>query len=172
MKRRNIVGDVINYKGLIYGPVNENGVIFLFSKISEEVGINVENIRAGFPDCIARKNIAPGRWEEVKIEFEFKSSDFKRHGHNPDDCDMIVCWQHDWQQTPKNLEVFELKKFVEEKTGRQIRTSSMRSREAAPAKVKHYFDTIVCPARKEGFERVFLGKNSWWAIRLRKKKHS
>ncbi len=27
-------------------------------------------------------------------------------------------------------------------------------------------DTIVVPAQREGFERVFLGQNAWWAIRL------
>lgn len=27
-------------------------------------------------------------------------------------------------------------------------------------------NTIVVPAQKEGFERVFLGQNAWWAIRI------
>lgn len=27
-------------------------------------------------------------------------------------------------------------------------------------------DTIVVPAQKEGFDRVFLGQNAWWAIRI------
>lgn len=30
----------------------------------------------------------------------------------------------------------------------------------------HDFDTIVCPARVEGFERAFLGQRAWWAIRI------
>ncbi|MCL4807214.1 MAG: hypothetical protein KJ062_05380, partial [Thermoanaerobaculia bacterium] len=29
------------------------------------------------------------------------------------------------------------------------------------------FDTIVCPARDEGFESAFLGQRAWWAIRIR-----
>ncbi len=28
------------------------------------------------------------------------------------------------------------------------------------------FDTIVCPARPEGFEKAFLGQHAWWAIRI------
>jgi len=28
------------------------------------------------------------------------------------------------------------------------------------------FDTIVCPARQEGFESAFLGQRAWWAIRI------
>ena len=37
-----------------------------------------------------------------------------------------------------------------------------------PAKETHKNknDTIVVPAQKEGFERVFLGENSWYAIRI------
>ncbi|MBK7844124.1 MAG: hypothetical protein IPJ71_10585 [Bdellovibrionales bacterium] len=31
-------------------------------------------------------------------------------------------------------------------------------------------DTIIVPARKEGFDRVFLGENSWYAIRLREER--
>lgn len=29
------------------------------------------------------------------------------------------------------------------------------------------FDTIVCPARDDGFESAFLGQRAWWAIRIR-----
>jgi len=31
---------------------------------------------------------------------------------------------------------------------------------------KNEKDTIVVPAKKEGFERVFIGENSWYAIRI------
>jgi hypothetical protein len=27
-------------------------------------------------------------------------------------------------------------------------------------------DTIIVPAQKDGFEKVFVGENSWWAIRI------
>ena len=27
-------------------------------------------------------------------------------------------------------------------------------------------DTIVVPAQKEGFDKVFIGENAWWAIRV------
>jgi hypothetical protein len=29
------------------------------------------------------------------------------HGHPPDGCDLIVCWEHNWPESP--LEVVELK---------------------------------------------------------------
>lgn len=29
------------------------------------------------------------------------------------------------------------------------------------------FDTVVCPARDDGFESAFLGQRAWWALRIR-----
>lgn len=114
IKRKNIVGKLINFRGLVYAPVEENGVIFLFSKLNTDLNLNIETIRKGFPDCIAKRYIGKGQWEEVLIEFEFRSSDFKRHGHlqsmaKGTKCDMIVCWEHDWKECPKEIEVLELR---------------------------------------------------------------
>ena len=114
-RKRSIVGDLINFEGLIYGPLNENGVIFLFSKIHEKLGINIEAIQPGFPDAKGRRKTRKG-WEDIWIEFEFKSSYFKVHGHDPKECDAIICWEHDWKGCP--IEVIELKTKIEEfKTG-------------------------------------------------------
>ncbi len=108
-RKRSIVGDPINYKGLIFGPLNENGVIFLFSKMHESLGIFIEAIQPSYPDAKARRKTHRG-WEDVWIEFEYKSSSFKVHGHDPKECDIIVCWEHDWKDCP--LEVIELKKIL------------------------------------------------------------
>lgn len=35
---------------------------------------------------------------------------------------------------------------------------------AAPEALQE--DTIIVPARDEGFQRIFLGENAWWAIRI------
>jgi DNA-directed RNA polymerase delta subunit len=110
-RKRSIVGDPINFEGLIYGPLNENGVIFLFSKIHDKLGINIEAVQPGFPDAKGRRKSRKG-WEDIWIEFEFKSSQFKVHGHDPRECDAIVCWEHDWKECP--LEVIELKSKIEE----------------------------------------------------------
>ncbi len=32
--------------------------------------------------------------------------------------------------------------------------------------IKDVKDTIIVPAQEEGFKRVFLGENAWWAIRI------
>lgn len=113
-KRKNIVGKLINFRGLVYSPVEENGVIFLFSKLTKDLNLYIETIRKGFPDCIAKRYIGNSQWEEVNIEFEFKSSDFSRHGHlnkmkTGAKCDVIVCWDHDWTDCPREIEIIELK---------------------------------------------------------------
>lgn len=107
--KKSIVGDLIDFRGLVYSPVNESGVVFLFGKVTEDLNMYIEEIKAGFPDCIGRRFIGKG-WERVGIEFEYKSSNFKAHDHNPDGCDMIVCWEHDWPDCP--IEVLELKEII------------------------------------------------------------
>jgi hypothetical protein len=109
MKEKSVVGDLINFRGLVYSPINENGVIFIFGKIIEDLNMYIEEIKTGFPDCIGRRFSGRG-WEKVFIEFEFKSSHFEEHGHNPEECDIIVCWEHDWPDCP--IEVIELRDVI------------------------------------------------------------
>jgi len=105
-------GEPINYRGLRHAPITEHGVVYLFGMISRDLGFIIEVIRTDFPDCEGKREIPgkKGRWEPVKIEFEFKSSNFKDHDHDPELCDIIVCWESDWQDCP--LEVISLKKIV------------------------------------------------------------
>lgn len=110
----NIVGDPIHFRGFVYGPVNELGVVGLFSKISEELGFIIEAIRAAYPDCIARRKVKNG-WEQIRIEFEYRSSNFKQHGHDPKGCELIVCWEHDWDTCP--VPVLSLKQYVADARG-------------------------------------------------------
>ncbi len=42
MAKSSIVGELINFRGLVYGPVNELGVVALFAKVGEELGYGVE----------------------------------------------------------------------------------------------------------------------------------
>ncbi len=111
MAERSIVGDLINFRGLVYAPLNEQGVVFLFGKVAHDLNMYVEEIKPGFPDCIARRFVGKG-WERVRIEFEFMSSNFRAHGHDAGGCDIIVCWEHDWQDCP--IEVIELSSEIRE----------------------------------------------------------
>jgi len=111
---REIVGHRINFRGLTYAPVNEQGVILLFGMICEQLGIIVEGIRQGYPDAIGI-DYRQERHRGVRksIEFEYSSANFLRQGHDPSKCDIVVCWNHDWRTSPSNIEIIELKKEVE-----------------------------------------------------------
>lgn len=105
-------GNPLDFRGLRHEPVNEDGVVFLFGVVARELGFLVEAVQAGFPDCEAKRQIGPGKWQRVRIEFEFESRNFRDHGHPPEGCDMIVCWRHNWPDCPRNLEVIELSKVI------------------------------------------------------------
>jgi len=114
------VGEVINFRGLIFAPINEQGVVFLFSKITEDIGILIEEIRLRFPDAVCRR-FNGHAWVRETIEFEFKSSGYikgrKPHPTEKDKAaNIIVCWEHDWEECPKYIEVIELKQLIKELT--------------------------------------------------------
>ena len=108
---KSIVGDLINFRGLVYAPMNENGVVFLFGKVAEDLNMYIEEIKPGFPDCIARRFTGKG-WERVRVEFEFSSRNFDTHKHDASQCDMIICWEHDWDKCP--IEVVALKDIIDD----------------------------------------------------------
>lgn len=105
-------GNPIDFRGLRHEPANENGVVFLFGMVARELGYSVEAVQAGFPDCEAKRQVGPGKWERVRIEFEFESRNFRVHGHPVDGCDIIVCWRHNWTECPPSLEILELSSVI------------------------------------------------------------
>ena len=105
-------GDPIDFRGLRHAPVNEQGVVFLFGMVARELGYLVEVVQTGFPDCEAKRQVDAGKWQRVRIEFEFESRNFREHGHSPDGCDVIVCWRHNWPDCPSHLEIVELSRVI------------------------------------------------------------
>ena len=108
LDNRPTYGNPIDFRGLRHEPVNEEGVVFLFGMVARELGYLVEAMQAGFPDCEAKRQISAGKWQRVRIEFEYESRNFRDHGHIAEGCDLIVCWRHNWNECPSNLEVIEL----------------------------------------------------------------
>ncbi len=98
--------------GMTHEPVNEMGVSILFAMIARGLGFILEAIQPGFPDYRTKMEVLPGRWQDVRIEFEKDSRSFAEHGHDPKGCDMIVCWRHNWKACPKEMMVLELSKIV------------------------------------------------------------
>lgn len=91
---------------LPFKPTNENGVVFIFALVAKRLGFEVDVVRASFPDCLAR-------WEgqTTRIEFEFASKNFAAHGHKTKECDLIICWKHNWPAVPPKVAVLELRKL-------------------------------------------------------------
>lgn len=66
------------------------------------VGYIAEGVGTGFPDCDAKRSVSRTGdvWERVRIELEVRSRNFLDHGHRAEDCDVLVCWEHNWSDCP------------------------------------------------------------------------
>jgi hypothetical protein len=103
---------------------NENAVVFAFGRLYKflepvlaealigEDGFDRLEFKAGYPDA----EIAKGG-KRLRVEFEVRSSEFKRHEHDERGCDLIICWMHDWHDCPlKAFDMHELYLYEREST--------------------------------------------------------
>lgn len=111
-KRRILTGEPIHFRGLRFAPVNKQGVIYIFGMVAHELGFIVESLLTGEPDAQARRKLeeSPQHWEQVRLQFAFKSSEFAALGFSEEHADLIVCWIHDWDESP--LEILELRSTI------------------------------------------------------------
>lgn len=112
LKDRPLLGAPTRLPSFPYEPVNEMGVMVLFSMLAQQLGFVIEAVQSGFPDCEAKIEVEPGCWQHFRIEFEYESRGFKLHGHDARQCDLIVCWRHNWKNCPPHIQVLELSKIV------------------------------------------------------------
>ena len=82
-------------------PGDEAGTVVAFAQRAEELGFSIVSIGRAFPDATLHIDGVT-----VKAEFEYLSRNFKSHGHDPNGCDMIICWRDNWGDCP--LPVLEL----------------------------------------------------------------
>lgn len=101
--------EILETGPLRYAPQNELGVVFLFAQFAKKYRLSIEEIKAGFPDCIAYQKTDSGE-KRIRIEFEFRSRNFKTQRHPAKECDWIVCWEHNWPGVPRHIRVVELRK--------------------------------------------------------------
>lgn len=104
---RPVYGAPLGPSALACEPVSESGVVFLFGMLAKELGFAVTRMQTEFPDCEALCRVGDGKWQKVRIEFEYASKNFVLHMHDTDGCDLIVCWIHDWPEC--RLDVIELR---------------------------------------------------------------
>lgn len=110
LEDRPIYGPLMNPSPLAHGPTNEMGVLFLFGTVAAQLGFVVTWIRSEFPDCEAMILVGPEKWQRIRIEFEYESRNFLKHMHDAKECDLIVCWKHNWPECP--VEVLELSSTI------------------------------------------------------------
>jgi hypothetical protein len=72
-KDRAVMGEPFDRSPMTNAPVNELGVMVLFGMVAAGLGLQVESVQGKFPDCIARRQVAPGKWQYLRIEFEMKA---------------------------------------------------------------------------------------------------
>lgn len=110
-------GRTLNFRAFTYAPTSEHDVVQMFGAVAHEIGFEIIGNRSAFPDCEARRrvNAHRERYEKCLIEYEFSSSDYKRHKHSVIGCDLIVCWKHDWSDCP--IEVLELESEIKKLGG-------------------------------------------------------
>jgi hypothetical protein len=101
-RRSRVYGEPIDFRGLRHAPTNEQGVVYLFGMVSRDLGFTVEAIQSAFPDCEGKRILDRKKnlWAGARIEFEFLASNFREHGHDPSQCDYVVCWENDWPECP------------------------------------------------------------------------
>jgi hypothetical protein len=109
---RPVYGSPMWLPGLAHEPVNEAGVLYLFGMVAYKLGFVVTRVQSEFPDCEVLREIEPGRWQPQLVELEYESSRFLAHGHDPNKCDVIVCWKHNWPDCPAHIEVIELSSII------------------------------------------------------------
>jgi hypothetical protein len=107
-----LYGDPIEFRGVRHAPVDVGGVIFLFGMVARELGFNVEAMTSGFPRCEAKRQLSPGKWQRLRIDFEHESRQFRDAGRNPSACDLIVCWRDTWPDRPSSLDVLSLERIL------------------------------------------------------------
>jgi len=79
--------------GIIYKHTNLQGLV-----IKDE-----KNHR-----CDAVAFLESNAEKPLVVEFELRSKNFVKHGHDKERCDLIVCWKHNWKEIPENIDVIEL----------------------------------------------------------------
>ncbi len=103
-----VYGPPLTPAALAHAPTNEMGVVYLFGMLAARLGFVVTRIQSEFPDCEAMREVERNQWQRLRVEFEFESRNFLTHRHRPEECDLIVCWEHNWPECPESLEVVEL----------------------------------------------------------------
>ncbi len=95
----------------VHEPRSEQEVVCLFAAALSfiEPSLIIDTVRMAFPDCLARDRHTD---EIQRIEFELYASSFLTHGHDHQNCHVLVCWIDDHRRWPDKLRVVELAREI------------------------------------------------------------
>jgi hypothetical protein len=98
--------------GLLFEPRTEQEVVYLFSQLHRKLGFPyIVQFQETFPDVI----VLDANRQLKKIEIEKLASDFEKHGHSPENCDFIICWENDLKEIPEKFpKIISLKEYITE----------------------------------------------------------
>jgi len=92
-------------------PTDELGVVAMFVQVASELGFTIVRVDAKFPDFFLKNE----NGAIVLAEAEYRSSNYRKHGHPAHAGYHIICWEHD---DPKCTQpIIELSKLVERPLG-------------------------------------------------------
>lgn len=88
---KSLVGDPVIWPGLVYSPLNTQGLIFAAGTLAEKIGLIFEEFDNFGKTAVCRRETENG-WERIKVAFAVKSSEF---GAENQDADLLICWISD-----------------------------------------------------------------------------
>lgn len=106
--KKSVVGDPIFWPGLVYSPININGLLFALGTVTGQVGLLFEEFSEEDDIAICRKKTETG-WQKITAALAFRSSEF-----NPGDIkpDLLICWIDDAKLEDNELRVMALSEII------------------------------------------------------------
>lgn len=77
-------------------PKNEAETISLFQLIEQRIGWRIVHLQRKYPDAVIENDSG----DKLICEFEYQSRNFQCHNHDPERCDLIICWEDNWPDSP------------------------------------------------------------------------
>ena len=105
--KESIVGDPIFWPGLVYSPLNLNGLLFALGTITDEIGLLFEEFSEDGSLAICRRKTEDG-WKKIRAAFSIKSSEYNLTGDRPD---LLICWDDDADLGSDKMSILELSRI-------------------------------------------------------------
>lgn len=133
----------------VHFPIEkEKDVLHAFLMFFRQLGFTkVLKIQEEFPDLV----LVNERGNEIKAEVEFKSSNYEMHRHSLKGCELIICWEDDWKESP--LPRLELNKRIKSPVFSEFISNFENSEELNKYKI---CDALSEPTRTEILQHLML----------------